>query len=110
MSFWRNRNEANMTEILVQIIFGWPALITSILLSIAGVWLKKPMLLVLAGIVCIPFTFYISNGFRNPALLLPFFQFGSAFAITRQKNLIAWLLLAPIVIMAVVLAYIVLTQ
>ena len=99
-----------MTEILVQIIFGWPAIITSILLSIAGVWLKKPVLLVVAGIVCIPFTYYVSNGFRNPALLLPFFQFGSAFAIARQKNLIAWLFLVPIVIFAVALAYIVLAQ
>jgi len=99
-----------MTELLVQIIFGWPAIITSILLSVAGVWLKKPTLVVASGIVCIPFTYYISNGFSTPAFLLPFFAFGSAYAITRQKNRIAWLLIAPIFIVAVVLAYIVLTQ
>ena len=98
-----------MTELLVQIIFGWPAIITSILLSIAGVWLKKPALLVTAGIVCIPFTYYLS-GFRTPAVVLPLFQFGSAFAVSRQKNLIAWLLITPIVVIAVVLAYVVLTQ
>ena len=45
-----------MTDLLVQIIFGWPAIITSILLSIAGVWWKKPALLIAAGIVCIPLT------------------------------------------------------
>lgn len=99
-----------MTEILVQIIFGWPAIITSILLSVAGVWLKKPAIVVASGIVCIPFTYYISNGFSTPAFLLPFFAFGSAFAITRQQNRVAWLLIAPIFIVAVVLAYIVLTQ
>lgn len=98
-----------MTDIIVQIIFGWPAIITSILLSIAGVWLKKPGLLVAAGIVCIPFTYYLS-GFRTPAVVLPLFQFGSAFAVTRQKTLIAWLLITPIVIIAVMLAYVVLTQ
>ena len=98
-----------ITDILVQIIFGWPAIITSILLSIAGVWLKKPALLVTAGIVCIPFTYYLS-GYRTPAVVLPLFQFGSAYAITRQKNLIAWLLILPIVVIAVVLAYAVLTQ
>ena len=98
-----------MTEILVQAVFGWPAIITSILLSIAGVWLKKPALLVSAGIVCIPFTYYLS-GFRTPAVVLPLFQFGSAFAITRQKDLVAWLLITPIVIIAVTLAYIVPTQ
>jgi hypothetical protein len=98
-----------MVDILVQIIFGWPAIITSILLSIAGVWLKKPALLVTAGIVCIPFTYYLS-GFRTPAVVLPLFQFGSAYAVTRQKNLLAWLLLLPLVVIAVVLAYAVLTQ
>ena len=98
-----------MGDILVQIIFGWPAIITSILLSIAGVWLKKPALLVTAGIVCIPFTYYLS-GYRTPAIVLPLFQFGSAYAITRQKNLLAWLLIVPIVVIAVVLAYVVLTQ
>lgn len=98
-----------MTDILVQIIFGWPAIITSILLSIAGLWLKKPALLVTAGIVCIPFTYYLS-GYSTPAVVLPFFQFGSAYAITRQKNLLAWLLIVPLVVIAIVLAYIVLTQ
>ena len=98
-----------MTDILVQIIFGWPAIITSILLSIAGVWLKKPSFLVAAGIVCIPFTYYLS-GYRMPAVILPFFQFGSAYAVTRQKNLLAWLLIVPIVVIAILLAYIVLTQ
>jgi hypothetical protein len=96
-------------EILIQIIFGWPAIITSILLSVLGVWLTKPVLLVIAGIVCLPFTYYLS-GFRTPAVILPLFQFGSAYAVSRQKILIAWLLIAPIVIIAALLAYAVLTQ
>ncbi len=98
-----------ISDILIQIIFGWPAIITSILLSVAGLWLKKPVLLVVAGIVCLPFTYYLS-GFRTPAVILPLFQFGSAFAIARQKALIAWLLLTPIVVIAGLLAYAVLTQ
>jgi len=96
-------------NLFIQIIFGWPAIITSILLSIAGVWLKKPVLLVVAGVVCIPFTYYLS-GFRTPAVILPLFQFGSAYAVSRQKELIAGLLLAPLVIIAVFLAYAVLSQ
>jgi hypothetical protein len=98
-----------MTDILVQIIFGWPAIMTSILLSIAGIWLKRPALLVTAGIVCIPFAYYLS-GYRTPVVILPLLQFGSAFAITRHRNLIAWLLILPIIVIAVVLAYVVLTQ
>ena len=71
--------------------------------------MKKPAFLVAAGVVCIPFTYYLS-GYRVPAVILPFFQFGSAYAITRQKNLLAWLLIVPFVIVAIVLAYVVLTQ
>jgi hypothetical protein len=98
-----------ISNLLVQIIFGWPAIITSILLSIVGVWLKKPILLVVAGMVCIPFTYYLS-GFRTPAVILPLFQFGSAIAIARQKSLIAGLLVAPLILVAIFLAYAVLTQ
>ena len=97
------------SAIFVQIIFGWPAIITSILLSVAGLWLKKPVLLVVAGVVCLPFTYYLS-GFRTPAVVLPFFQFGAAYAISRQRTLLAWLLLAPLVLIAIILAYAVLTQ
>ena len=96
-------------NLFIQIIFGWPAIITSILLSVVGVWLKKPILLVIAGIVCIPFTYYLS-GFRTTAVILPLFQFGSAFAIARQKSLIAGLLLAPLILVAIFLAFAVLTQ
>ena len=99
-----------MTDILVQIIFGWPAIIASILLSMIGLMRKKPVFLVAAGIICMPFTYYVSNGLRNPAVILPLFQFGSASAISRQKNLIAWLCLAPLVMIATALAYAVLTQ
>jgi hypothetical protein len=74
-----------------------------------GVWLQKPVLLVVGGIVCLPFTYYLSE-FRTPAIILPLFQFGSAYAVSRQKILMAWLLLAPLVIIAGMLAYAVLAQ
>jgi len=99
-----------MTETLVQIVFGWPAIITAILLSIAGVWLKKPGLLIAAGIVCIPFTYYVSNGFRSPLVLLPICELAAAYALMRKFNRTAWLWIAPLLIVAAVLAYTVLTQ
>ena len=98
-----------ITETLIQIVFGWPAIMTSILLSIAGAWLRKPALLAAAGIICIPFSYYLS-GFRIPAILLPFFQFSAAYAIRYQKPLLAWLLIAPLIVIAAILAYTVLTQ
>ena len=99
-----------MNEIFIQIIFGWPAIITAILLSILGVVIKRPVMLVIAGIVCLPFTYYISNGLRNPAVSLPLFQFASAFAISRQRNVLAWLMISPLIVIATMLAYAVLTQ
>ena len=99
-----------MTEVFIQIIFGWPAIITAILLSIIGVVIKRPVMLVIAGIVCLPFTYYISNGLRNPAVSLPLFQFASAFAISRQRNVLAWLMISPLIVIATMLAYAVLTQ
>jgi hypothetical protein len=99
-----------MSEVLIQAIFGWPAIGIAILLSVAGGILQKPWLLIASGIVCLPFTYYISAGFRTPAILLPVFEFGAAFAITRQWKLITWLLISPLILIAVVLAYRVLTQ
>jgi hypothetical protein len=99
-----------MSEALIQAIFGWPAVGISILLSVIGGILNKPWLLIASGIVCIPFTYYISNGFRSPAILLPVFEFGAAYAITRHWKLMTWLLISPLILVAVVLAYTVLTQ
>jgi hypothetical protein len=99
-----------ITDALVQIIFGWPAIIASILLSIAGVALKRPAFLVAAGIIGIPFAAYLTAGSRVPGLLLPLCQLGSAYAVKREMTRIAWLLSAPMMIMATVLAYFVLTQ
>ena len=99
-----------MTDTSVQIVFGWPAIITAIMLSIAGIWLKKPGLLIAAGIVSIPFTYYVSNGFRSPLILLPVCELGAACALMRKFNRIAGLWIAPLLIMAAVLAYTVLTQ
>ena len=101
---------AAMSDFLVQTIFGWPAIGISILLSVVGVILRKPWLLIVSGIVCIPFTYYISNGFRSPAILLPVFEFIAAFAITRQWKLVTWLLISPLIVVALFLAYAVLTQ
>jgi hypothetical protein len=41
---------------------------------------------------------------------LPLLEFASAFAVARQKKAAAWLLIAPLVIISMMLAYAVLTQ
>lgn len=99
-----------MVDILVQIIFGWPAIITSILLSLAGVALKRPAFLVAAAVIGIPFAAYLTAGYHLPGLVLPLFQLGSAYALKRQMTSLAWLLNAPLIVVATLLGYAVLTQ
>lgn len=99
-----------ITDVLVQIIFGWPAIIASILLSITGVARKRAGLLVTAGVIGIPFAAYLTAGSHLPGLLLPLCQLGSAYAIKQQRIWLAGLLVAPMIIVTVILAYFVLTQ
>ncbi|MFT3895183.1 MAG: hypothetical protein QM730_26455 [Anaerolineales bacterium] len=99
-----------LVDAFVQIIFGWPAVIATIILSVAGLALKKPILLVIAGFVCMPFTYYASNGLRNPLIVLPLLEFASAYAVTYNRKIAAFLLIAPFFIVSALLAYAVLTQ
>lgn len=99
-----------LSDLLIQMIFGWPMIVVSILLSIAGAGRKKPAFLVAAGVIGIPFAAYFTAASQLPGLLLPAFQMGAAYSVKRQKDLLAWLLIAPMIFVAVWLAYAVLSQ
>ena len=101
-----------MTDILVQIIFGWPAIILSLAVSVAGVLKNWPWMLVLGGILCTPFALYLSGfpAVRFLSLLLPFFQFAAAWAVHVKWKILAGVFLLPLVSVSIILATIVLTQ
>jgi len=101
-----------MFTLVVQIIFGWPAIIFSIVISVIGILKKWPWMLAAGGVVIFPFSFYLS-GFpvvRFLALLLPFFQFGAAWVVHTKRNFLAWVMLFPLASVSLILATIVLTQ
>jgi hypothetical protein len=101
-----------MVDIFVQTIFGWPVIILSLAVSVAGTLKKWPWMLVLGGALCVPFTYYL-YGFtylRFFAFLLPFFQFGAAWAVRTKRKILAWILLLPLASIMVILAIIVLSQ
>jgi ABC-type phosphate transport system permease subunit len=100
----------NLTDAFAILCFGWPAIIVSILLAIAGLVMKNARLLTIAGVVFLPFTYYLSNGLRNPLVVTPFLLFASAFAIHRGKTRLVWLLLGPLLIVVLWLAFVVLNQ
>jgi hypothetical protein len=101
-----------MPTLLVQIIFGWPVILLSLVVSVAGILKKWPWMLVLGGGLCAPFSFYLSlwPGVRFLALLLPLFQFGAAWAVHAKRKVLAWILLLPLASVSVILATIVLDQ
>ena len=101
-----------MSDILAMIIFGWPAIILSLAVSAAGILKKWPWMLVLGGVLCAPFTWYLS-GFTYLhffAFLLPFFQFGAAWAVRAGRKILPWILLVPLASILIILAIMVLSQ
>ena len=96
----------------VQIVFGWPMIILSMALSVAGILKKWLWMVVSGGVLCIPFTVYLF-GFTYLhyfAFLLPFFQFGAAWAVHARRKILPWILLLPLASIMIILAIIVLSQ
>ena len=102
-----------MTQVLVIIFVGWPALIASLLTWLAGLITKKFMIVIIAGIIILPFAIFYIGAYLNSALLGLTFSLGhfaSAFAVRKNKMLLAWLFLVPYTLFVGMLAFIVLTQ
>jgi hypothetical protein len=101
-----------MTGTLVQIIFGWPAIILSLLATLSGLIWKRFWLLLVAAVLFFPFSLYLSGfpAVRVLGLFLPVFQLGAALAVRARKLPFAWVLASPVFIVSALLAYLVLSQ
>ena len=98
--------------ILVQIVFGWPAILLSLGLAMIGLLKKWKWMLVASGVVSIPFAWYLTGypAVRSAAILLPLFQFVSAWAVHVKKLTVAWLSFLPLVTIVGWSVFLVLTQ
>ena len=79
-------------DILITLFFGWPAIVATAVLAVIGLLRSDYRFLVAASILAVPFSWFLS-GFpiiRSPIFLLPLFSFGSAFAMYRKREMIAW--------------------
>ena len=86
-----------MIDFLVIVFFGWPAILTTIVLAIIGLLRNDYRFLVAAAVLALPFSWFIS-GFpyiRSPAFLLPVIPFVSAFLMYRRREMLAWLVAIP---------------
>ena len=101
-----------MSELLPQIIFGWPFIIAALILSVAGVATKLPKYLVAGAIFFMPPSLYMSGlpPIRWLAFLLPFCILGAAYFVQKNRSGIAWTLLLPPVAVTAWLAYLVMEQ
>ncbi len=86
-----------MIDFLVASFFGWPAIIVTIILAIAGLLRNNYRFLVAAAILALPPAWFLS-GFpliRSPVFLLPLLLFASGYSVYRGREMLAWLLVVP---------------
>ncbi len=88
-----------MLEMWPVILFGWPAILMAIVLSVMGIVGTRPKWLVVAAIVIIPFSLYLAGTprFRWIALVFPLLLFGASIAVRRSHLWLAWTLFVPFV-------------
>jgi hypothetical protein len=99
-----------MSEGLVLILFGFPAVGLSLLVSVLGILMEKPWLVIVGAILFAPFSYYLNGapGSLGLPIFLPLFQVGSAAAIREKKKRWAWLLLLPAFVVSLYVAGVVL--
>lgn len=100
----RVENEV-LSDILIQLLFGFPVGVISLSLSALGIWKKWIAWLVIAGILTIPFTYYLTKASGLPLYLIALLQFVAAFAVNKQKTGLAWGLLVPLALTTLFMAY-----
>lgn len=101
-----------MLGFLFVLFLGWPAVIACVLATIVGLFRKDHRLLTLAGIIAIPFTWYIS-GFpqiQSLMFLSPMLLFISGWLMFHKWDLAAWLFAVPFILLIMLFFYVVMTQ
>ena len=98
-----------MSEVLIQIFLGWPAILFSLGLAIAGILSKKPATSLVGGVLFLPPAWYLSH-YSTVFWLLPILLFGSTYAISRDMVRLAFLLMIPVLVAIAALGIVVLSQ
>jgi hypothetical protein len=98
-----------MVELLIQTFLGWPAMILSLGLALAGIVLKRSSLSLISALFFVAPAWYLSN-YSIFLGSLPFFLLLSAQAISRNKILLAALAILPVLLVMGALGYVVINQ
>ena len=100
-----------MSGFLLSLFVGWPAIVVTVVLAVMGLTKENYRLLVIAALVAVPFSWYLS-GFpiiRSPIFLLPLLVFGSGYFMSRGREMLAWLLAIPYFLSIILLLYVLFT-
>ncbi len=100
-----------MPEWWPAVAFGWPAVVVSLVLALAGIVAKKPFLLVVSAVLTAPLSYYLSGAqswmaFAGPTILVTLLA--CAYAVKRGLLWVAWCLFSIFAGTALGLAVIVL--
>ncbi len=89
----------NLLELSPVILFGWPAILVALALSVMGVVRRRSKWLVVAAIVIIPLSLYLAGTprFSWIALVFPLLLIGASIAVRRSHLWLAWTLFVPFV-------------
>ena len=96
-----------MSGFLLSLFVGWPAILATVVLTVMGLTKENYRLLVVAALVAVPFSWYLS-GFpiiRSPIFLLPLLVFGSGYFMSRGREMLAWLLAIPYFLSIILLLF-----
>lgn len=96
----------------IAFLFGWPAIVTSVVLSLVGLVRKRPWLVALAALPAAPLAWYLGNTprFRYVGFILPLWHLTSALLLQSGFVPAAWALMTPFFSIVGWLAVSVLTQ
>ncbi len=81
------------------VVFGWPAILLALALSVLGITKRKPAIIAASAIIATPFSLYLGGGPRFGWLgfMIPVLLLGANVAVRYRRVEIAWLLLVPTV-------------
>jgi hypothetical protein len=83
-----------MLDFLLSLFVGWPAVLTTVILTVLGLVKNNYRFLLGAAILAVPFSWFLS-GFplvRSPVFLAPVLIFGAAWAMRYGREMLAWIL------------------
>ena len=88
----------NLLDAWPAILFGWPAVVVALALSVTGIVRKKPVLVLVAIILVGPISLYVTGSPRYwwLGLSIPLLLAGASIATHCQRRTLAWSLLGPI--------------